>query len=348
MGAEIQPTRRLGRALFLGSVLAALLLAASCGGAPASPSGLAGVTPGPPTTPPTSNAPNAPTATAAPTASPTVLAKPVSSRPSPTATGTRPTTATASPGRTPAASQDSACADEPSKCADDSGLLGLTEQANPASVCDTISHDGWKQICLAMVNRDLARCARFTDPDTEHGVPQTYRAWCRNWVIGVMGKPELCDEEAQASPGVDKQAAVQRCYEQAAIIMRDKSLCAKTSNPQFCQYEVGTGTGVSALSLCQKGDDPCIIDYAFLHDDKAACDLTKGGVWKVSCLAALSGDHQSCRQFSDVDEWYFCDLRASYRQIMPKPNVFDFRRCGKIHQCYRTFVLPFGAWLAVR
>ena len=54
------------------------------------------------------------------------------------------------------------------------------------------------------------------------------------------------------------------------------------------------------------------------------------------------------RQFSDVDEWYFCDLRASYRQIMPKPNVFDFKRCGKIHQCYRTFVLPFGAWLAAR
>ena len=237
------------------------------------------------------------------------------------------------------------CSDEPSKCADQNGLQALSEKANPASVCDTMPHDGWKHICLAMVNKDLKGCTQFFDPDTDHQISQTYRAYCRHWVIGVMDKPELCADEGQYWPSDDKQTPVDDCYRVVAVIQKDKTICAKTSDPTYCEHVISAEGGADVLSVCQKGDDPCIIDYAFAHNAKAACDKTGGGVWKVSCLAALSGDHASCKQFTDLDQWYFCDLHASYKQIHPQPGIFDFTACGTIHQCYRTFILQFGQWL---
>ena len=237
------------------------------------------------------------------------------------------------------------CADEPSRCQDQSGLQALSQQANPASVCDTPKHDGWKQICLAIVNKDIKRCDRFTDPDDEHLVPQEMQALCRVYVIGAMKKASLCESEDVAIPGDDKAKGTDMCYRDVALISRDKSLCAKTDDKTICEYDYSIGTGTIALADCKKDDTICITEYAWNHNDKTACDKLDG-VFKVACLARLSGDAQSCRQFNDVDEWYYCDNLAHYKSLMPTPGVFDFSYCGDIHTCYKRVMPEFAAMIA--
>jgi uncharacterized protein YceK len=243
-------------------------------------------------------------------------------------------------------STSTTCADEPSKCADQSGLQALSQQANPTSVCDTPKHSGWKQICLAIVNKDIKRCDRFTDPDDEHMVPQHMQALCRIYVIAAMKKASLCESENVATPGDDKATGTKDCYAAVAMISRDKSLCAKTDDKAICEYDYSIGTGKIALADCKKDDRLCITEYAWRHNYKAACDKLDG-FFKVGCLASISGDAQSCRQFSgDVDEWYYCDNLAHYKLLMPAPSVFDFSYCKTIHTCYRRVMPEFAAMIA--
>jgi hypothetical protein len=237
------------------------------------------------------------------------------------------------------------CTDEPSKCADQSGLQALSQQVNPTTVCGTPKHAGWKQICLAIVNKDIKRCDRFTDPDDEHMVPQHMQALCRIYVIAAMKKASLCESEDVALPGDDKSKGTMLCYRNVAIISRDKSLCEKTDNKEICEYDYSIGTGKIALADCKDKDTLCLTEYAWRHNDKNACD-TLSGVFKVGCLASISGDAQSCRQFNDVDEWYYCDNLAHYKSLMPSKGVFDFSYCGDIHTCYRRIMPEFAAMIA--
>jgi len=203
-----------------------------------------------------------------------------------------------------------ACAEEPTRCNDDSGLLALTQAANQENVCDEISHAGWKQICLALVNKNLKTCDKFVDADTEHMVPEHYKAWCKMHVVAVMGRSELCESTEFAYPGQSKEASISECYMTYAIANKEKGLCAKTDDKAYCEREYDA-VNEKSLSVCEHSGDICYLDYAFRFNDKSACEKASTP-FQLACEVQLTGDSQACRQIHDLDQWYFCDLRSKY------------------------------------
>jgi hypothetical protein len=237
-----------------------------------------------------------------------------------------------------------ACAEEPSRCADDSGLLALTQQANPESACEGISHSGWKQICLALVNKDIKRCEKFTDADTEHYVPEHYKAWCRMHVIAVLNKPELCGTTDFSMPGFTKETLESDCYRLSAVAMKEIALCSKTDDKAYCE-RVYASVNDKSLSVCENVGDTCYMDHAFRYNDKSACSKVSD-TFKLACEVQLTGDSQACRQINDLNFWYFCDLRSRFKQMMPKPGLYNLAPCGGINQCYSTVLGEMTNYLA--
>lgn len=243
------------------------------------------------------------------------------------------------------------CIDEPSKCADDSGLAALPGGAGASGSgstskpllaltgCESMTgSSAWKHICIAITTKNVAECGKFTDADTEHFVPEEMKARCEWWVIAAMGKPAMCDNLKYVFPTKSKEQTKADCYRTLALTTKEKSLCAKAEDPAYCEKEYLMWNDAASTKDCG-GDDTCLLNYAWFHKDKKACDEVSDA-FKLACQVSLSGDTQACRQIKDLDFWYYCDLRSHFNEMMPAKDTYNFGPCGKIHQCYKT-IMPY-------
>ena len=120
----------------------------------------------------------------------------------------------------------------------------------------------------------------------------------------------------------------------------------KTDDKEYCERSYAAEYEKS-LTICEHLGDTCYLDYAFKYNDKTICE--KATVpFQLACQVQLTGDSQACRQIHDLDQWYFCDLRSKYKQMMPKPGVYNMAACGGINQCYATVLETMTNYLAAK